>query len=57
MLKKTLFIILTVLTIQPVYSEIFKYKYEEGELYRIISEVTEDVYLNNVHSHSSKNPQ
>ena len=54
MLKKTLFVILAVLIIQPVYSELFKYKYKQGELYRIISEVNEDVYLNNVYSHSSK---
>ena len=55
MLKKTLFIILTVFFNSVCFIQrVFKYKYEEGELYRIISEVNEDVYLNNVHSHSSK---
>ena len=54
MFKKTFFILLAVFFVQPLFSEIFRYKYEQGELYRIISEVNEDVYLNNVHSHSSR---
>ncbi len=54
MLKKALFMLLTLLFIQPLFSEVFKYKYEKGELFRIISEVNEDVYLNNVHSHSAR---
>ena len=54
MLKKTFLILLAVFFIQPLFSEIFRYRYEEGELYRIISEVSGDVYFNNVHSFSSR---
>ena len=54
MLKKAFLILLAVYTVQPLFSEKFKYKYEQGELYRIISEVNEDVYINNVHSHSAR---
>ena len=54
MIKKTILLLLSVFFLQPVFSEVFRYKYEKGKLYRIISEVNEDVYLNNIHSHSAR---
>ncbi len=54
MKKKLTLLLLMMFCLQPLFSEVFKYKYEEGELYRIVSEVNEDVYLNNVHSHSAE---
>ncbi len=54
MLKKTVLILILFFILQPAFSETFRYRYREGDLYRIISEVNEDVYLNNVHSHSAR---
>ena len=54
MIKKTILLLLSVFFLQHVFSEVFRYKYEKGKLYRIISEVNEDVYLNNIHSHSAR---
>ena len=54
MINKTILLLMSVFFLQPVFSEVFKYKYEKGKLYRIISEVNEDVYLNNIHSHSAR---
>lgn len=37
-----------------LYSEVFRFKFTEGESYKIHSEVNEDVYVNNVFSHRAQ---
>ena len=39
------------LTLAPATAERFRYKYTEGESYRILSSVQENVFFNNVFSH------
>jgi len=54
MFKKTIITIMFFFSVISAFSEKLEYKYSGGEKYRIISEVNEDVYLNNIHSHSAE---
>ena len=46
-----LILILAILTSSNLFSETFRFKYNEGEKYRILSTVKEDVYINGWFSH------
>ena len=37
----------------PLHAEIFRFKFNDGDTYRINSTVTEDVYLNGVFAHQA----
>ncbi|MCL2481295.1 MAG: OmpA family protein, partial [Spirochaetaceae bacterium] len=54
MRKIILFFLLFLLPIFFSFAEKFEYKYVAGTKYRILSEVDEDVYLNDIFSHNAK---
>ncbi len=53
-MKKILFIFLFLLPAICGFAEKFEYKYNAGAKYRILSEVDENVYVNNIYSHNAK---
>ncbi len=54
MIKRILAFLLFIISLQPLYAEVLEFKYKKGEIYRILSEVDEDVYLNGTLSHSAE---
>ena len=51
MRKGLLFVLLLILPLSMSWAERFRFKYKEGEKYRLLTEVNEDVYYNGVFSH------
>lgn len=52
--KQTLFIFLTLLTLSVLSAEQFRFRYNKGEKYRILSTVNETVYVNGTFSNQSE---
>ena len=52
---KRLFVVLCMLVISvSLYAEVFRYKYNQGEKYKIVSIVDENVYIDGIFNHKAK---